>query len=446
MNRKIFILLFALLILSCSDKSDRISLQPRVHKVRVFKTEITEEYPEISSFGSISFVNKADVTAVLDANIESIRVREGDFVRMNQLLVVLHNPQLDIRLSQAKVSVNSAESAVALSQAKYWEGQLSVEARIISLEKEYMSLDQARIELQELEKNYEDKKALYDVGGVAEKALESVKSDYDAALASYQIMEKDIDIRALGLRDSDLQARGYAVPEDPEKKKELLVKLNTETLAAELEVAKSRLLSAESELQSTQLLMKDLMIYAPIEGIIGSRYLEPGERVSPGTKVMTIFNEGSVYAVFPVQEKDIDSIRKGMKVRTIVDAFEEKEFTGIIDIISPIVDPQSGSFSVKAKITNPDNSLKPGMFVRTRIINDNPRNVVRIPSTCLTGKRDDNARIFVVKGDRVFIMTVATGTEKNGMVEIISEIDEGELIVDSPSPVIAEGDNVEIIE
>lgn len=446
MNKKIPLMICAALLFSCPEKQEQITFEAQVHQVKVFKTGTVSEYPEILSFGSISFVNKADVTAVPDANIKSILVREGDFVKKNDLLVILHNPQLDIRLSQAKAGVSSAEAALLLSQAKYREGQLSAEARIISLDRQKMALEQALVEVNELETDYKDKQTLYEVGGIAEKALLQSKSDLDSSIKNYEILKKDMEIKELGLRDADLLGRGYNVPDDPEKRKDLLIKLNTETLAAELDVAKSRLKSAKSELQSTRLLIKDLKIYAPIEGIIGSRYLEQGERVSTGTKVMTIFNKGSVYAVFPVQEKDIVSISKGMKVKTAVDAFDKREFAGEIDIISPIIDPQSGSFTVKAKILNTDNKLKPGMFVRTTIILNESREVIRIPSSCLTRKREDEAAVFIVRGGKAFSSQIKTGKEKNGMTEILSEIDDGELIINFPSPVIMEGDNVEIIE
>lgn len=432
-------------LFSCSKKSEPLTIESQAHRVQVYKLKEEKEYPEIKSFGSISFVNKADVTAVLDANIESISIREGDLVKQGTLLISLHNPQLDIRLKQAEVGVASAGAALSLSQAKYWEGQLSVEARLLSLEKQDMALKQKLIEVEELNKVYQDKVALFDVGGVSENALESAKSGYTSALSSFEMMKKDIEIKTLGLRDKDLRTRGYSVPKDKEKRLGLIVKLNTETLAAELAVAESRLLSAQSELESTHLLKKDLQIHAPISGIIGSVYLEQGERVSPGTKVITIFNSDSVYAVFPVQEKDILNIKEGMKVQASVDAYSKKDFSGKIDIISPIIDPQTGNFNVKAKILNEDSNLKPGMFVRTTIIMDDPRKVIRIPSSCLTQKRDNKARIYIVKNDRVFAKNIKIGNEKNAFVELLSPLDEGELIIDSPSPVLKEGDFVEII-
>ncbi|MBN1649668.1 MAG: efflux RND transporter periplasmic adaptor subunit [Spirochaetales bacterium] len=448
MNKKqlLFILLITGLLVSCNKKTATIEIGNQIHKVRTVIVKRELEYPEIRSFGAISFINKADVTAVLDANIDSIRVREGDTVRKGELLVVLHNPQLDVQFNKANAAIRSAESALALAKAKLWEGQLGVEARLITLEQQDMTLKQKLIDVRELKAGLDEKTALYNVGGISENALETTKSDYEAALASYEILKKDNQIKELGLRDADLVARGYRVPADKDQRQKLIIELNSATLAAEVEVAESNLLASKTELESINLLMKDLRIRAPISGVIGSRYLEQGERVSPGTKVITIFNEGGVYAIFPVQEKDIMNINEGMLVKTIVDAYPDREFSGKIDIISPVIDPQTGSFSVKAKIIDSEHSLKPGMFVRTTIIMDKPRDIIRLPSTALTQKRDNQARIFIVRGNKVFTSAVEAGEEKNGMVEIKSQLKEGELVIDSPPPVLIEGDTVEIIQ
>jgi multidrug efflux pump subunit AcrA (membrane-fusion protein) len=84
------------------------------------------------------------------------------------------------------------------------------------------------------------------------------------------------------------------------------------------------------------------------------------------------------------------------------------------------------------------------MFLRARVISGEPRQAVLIPKTCLTAKQGKNAEVFTVSQGRIFIKKVVTGVEKEDRVEITRGLNEGETVVDTPSPILKEGQEVEM--
>jgi RND family efflux transporter MFP subunit len=174
------------------------------------------------------------------------------------------------------------------------------------------------------------------------------------------------------------------------------------------------------------------------------RYLEKGERIQADAKLFTIIDISRVFAVFPIEESDAALLTEGMKVEVTVDALKDQAFEAKIYLISPLIDPQTGNVTVKAIMDNPGLKLKPGMFLRAKVISGQPRNAILLPKTVLTNKKGKEAEVFAVSQGRIFLKKLTVGVEKEDMVEILQGVNEGETIVNSPSPILKEGQEVEI--
>jgi len=135
------------LVASCSPPPVVVqTLKPHVKVLVLSQKSLARE---IESFGSISFLNKTDLSNLAEGTVAQILVKEGATVRRSQPLVQLKNPQLDMRKDQANAALGTAKSAVTLAQAQLWEGQLQVQARLIALERAQIDLNQKKLEWQE---------------------------------------------------------------------------------------------------------------------------------------------------------------------------------------------------------------------------------------------------------------------------------------------------------
>jgi HlyD family secretion protein len=399
---------------------------------------------EIQSFGSLSFQKKVDITASMEGVVRAFYAEEGDFVQGNQLLADLENVQLDIQKQQAETSLDSAISGRGLSQAKLDESRMAVEGRFLNMEKAMLQLEQVSRSITQEEESLNKKRELFAVGGITQDALDTAENAYRDALDQKEALEKEIQIMEIGLRDKDLINRGFSVPQDPQAKINALVNINTLTEQAEYAVAQSQVTGARRSLQSVNLLLEELRIRSPFAGIVGARTIEVGQRVKEADPLFTIFDSSRVFVIFSVKESQGLLIEKGQDMDVTLDALPGQNFQGKVEIVSPIVDPQTGNISVRGLLTNNRNTLKPGMFARVRISVSEPLPAIVIHKDAVVDRIDQDASVFQYRAGRTFKIPVTIlQTLDEGFV-VDGEINPGDQLILSPSPLIKEGINVEI--
>ena len=113
-----------------------------------------------------------------------------------------------------------------------------------------------------------------------------------------------------------------------------------------------------------------IVIRSPASGVITTRNINPGQMVDQTGEtpwqMMTVVNSGMVYVDAQIYEKDMVGIRIGERVEITSEALPPHfSATGIIDFVSPSLDPVTHALSVRAEIQNPSGLLKDGMFVST---------------------------------------------------------------------------------
>lgn len=445
--------LMVLLLVSCitEQKPIRTAAESPLPRVETIRLEETIRTPELNSFGSVSYRTKADVVAGVDGSISAITAIEGSFVQKGSLLASLKNLQVQIRYDQARAALGAAETAYNLSQTKLEDSSMQIEAKLLSIEKMEMQFLQKQKELEQQNKKYADIKELHAMGAVSNEEIESMEFSIQSLENDLAMMKQEIEIQSIGFRDSDLLQNGYQIPSDQQLKLELIKRINTKSLLAEVEVSKSKLDSAETELRSAELLLSELSITSPINGIVGAKYLETGERTKADTKLFTVFDSSEVDIVFPVPESKGLLLSTGMKVAVTIDALEtgdqkQKDFIAFIRFVSPTVDPQSGSITVKAGMTNPEGLLRPGMFSRVKIAYDQPRSLLLIPKTCLINHKNAEALVFTVNNNYLQQVKIITGDEYDDLITVKSGLTRGTQLVNNPSPILCEGAAVEIIK
>ena len=96
--------------------------------------------------------------------------------------------------------------------------------------------------------------------------------------------------------------------------------------------------------------------------------------------------------------------------------------------ISPIVDPETGTFKITIEISDPTRRIKPGMFARIAIVYDQRLNALKIPRSALL-EDDRGNSVFVIEDDVAKRRTVETGYSDRGMVEILDGLNDEDVIV-----------------
>ena len=137
------------------------------------------------------------------------------------------------------------------------------------------------------------------------------------------------------------------------------------------------------------------VLTSPIDGYIVDKKINTGNFIRPdlADPLFTISNLKEVWIQANVFESDIHRVRTGLPVRVTTLAYPGKVFTGTIDNVSEVLDPQSKSMKVRIRLQNPGMLLKPQMFTKVLVTNSTKTISLTVPTQSII---TDNGKSFVV--------------------------------------------------
>jgi membrane fusion protein (multidrug efflux system) len=210
-------------------------------------------------------------------------------------------------------------------------------------------------------------------------------------------------------RNIDLKAKGLISDGDFEK-----IKYEMEALEAAFNLA-------SLELDYTQ-------IRAPIAGVVAQRLVKLGNTISEGDALFKVTSLDPLVAYLHVPEREYRNIDPGQPVGIEIDALAGETIAAAVSRVSPVVDPQTGTFKITVEIVDLQRRIKPGMFGRIGVVYDVHNDALQIPRSAIVEDQGESS-VFIVDGDRAVRRPVTTGYGNRGMVEIISGLDDGEQVV-----------------
>lgn len=443
--KKIITLLIMLISLSCRNETVKQEAE-QIERISVAISRNEIINPEFDTFGTIIYFNKADIFPTTEGHIEYLLTEEGREVTRGQVLAKLMQQKLIIKKEESEAEIKSKKALLELSEEKLKEGQKGIEAKLIAIKNTEAELEQRRAEFENISNVYDNKKKLFKVEGVSKEELEAIKTQYLSYKTKFAQTEGELEIQKLGFRDRDIIEAGFRVPENYEKRKQILIEINTRMLEAERKVAEAELNAVSANLRTIELLISETIIRAPISGVIGSRYLDIGEKVTTESRLFTIFNIERVYIQIEVSEKDLSLIRPGQKALIYTEADKSNWREGSVKLISPFINPETRTARIKLEMDNTDRLFSPGMFVRVKIITGLPEKRILIPKDSVLTGPGGNYYLFLVRKNRLFKQEVEVGSEHQDSIVILDGIEEGDRVCSNPSVSFRDGMEVEVIK
>jgi RND family efflux transporter MFP subunit len=185
--------------------------------------------------------------------------------------------------------------------------------------------------------------------------------------------------------------------------------------------------SAKAAIQLIETQIANAVVTAPTNGIVSARMVEVGEMATMAP-VMTIVNINPILVEANVIEGYINKLKEGQKVSTYVTAVSSEPFTGTIDTINPTADIQSNTFPIKVSISNDQHILKPGMFAEMKLVLETQKGVLLIPKQAVT-ERDGHQYVYKIEDQRAVETEITTGLEDDNQIQVHSGLAEGDQIV-----------------
>jgi RND family efflux transporter MFP subunit len=198
---------------------------------------------------------------------------------------------------------------------------------------------------------------------------------------------------------------------------------------------------AAAEVQSVEEDLKDTTVKAPIAGIVADLAVKQGDYVEAGDTLTTITDNRSLEIDLPIPVEYRDRLRSGLAVELRNYATEVVIAKGTIDFISPTVDATTQSILAKAKVQNPDGTLRDSQQVEARIIwSENPG--VLVPTEAIV-RFGGQTFVFVAKNQEGKTIAeqrvVELGDLQGNAYQIVSGLSAGEAIVISGMLNLADG-------
>jgi HlyD family secretion protein len=290
---------------------------------------------ELALYGNVD-LRQVELPFNGSERIAAVLVQEGDRVRQGQLLARLDTGRLAPQVARAEADVAVQQQAVD----RLHHGNRPEEIAQARANVQAAAADAANARAQ-----FERLQSLSDSSAgkaVSRQDIDAARAARDNADARLAVNQKALALQLAGPRTEDV-AQGEA------------------QLQADL--AQLALLQQE---------IKDADLLAPLDAVVRSRIVEPGEIASPQKAAFTLAITDPKWVRTYVGEPDLGSVREGMQARVTVDAFSGRSFPGWIGFISPVAEftPKSVEttelrsslvYELRVFVHDPDDQLRLGM-------------------------------------------------------------------------------------
>lgn len=173
------------------------------------------------------------------------------------------------------------------------------------------------------------------------------------------------------------------------------------------------------------------VITAPMSGYVVEKKASQGAfiRSDNSDNLFTIGDISEVWVWANVYETDISKVKEGYKAKVVTLAYPDTTFTGVVDKVNQILDPETKVMKVRIRIPNADKQLKPEMFANIMVLNREGRKAVTVPATAIVS--DYGKNYVIVYHDKCKLELKQVGILKTveGKTYIVSGLNGGEQMI-----------------
>ena len=233
----------------------------------------------------------------------------------------------------------------------------------------------------------------------------------------------DAELRAQVARaeaDRDLAAQSLA------RIRQLMQSQSSTT--SELEQAEATARSSQASLDLLKLRLDRTVVRAPFGGLTGARNVSVGDFVNSQTQLVTLQTVSPMRVAIDVPERYAEALRTGLRISFTVAALRNREFTGSVDFVNPVVRLPARTITVRGVVQNPRGELQPGMFAEGRLVAAVRENAAVVPEDAVLPLQG-RTYIWVIVDNKATRRPVELGVRTPGFVEIRSGVATGETVV-----------------
>ena len=355
---------------------DRSGLEPL--KVKVSPAEVRSWERTLTVLGSLEAVDRSTLSTKNAGRLRSLQAEVGDRVVAGQPLAQIEPRDFELRLQQARAQLAQARARVGLAV----EGTNDVvdESAVPLVKEARARLDESQAELER-------------VRSLREQRISS-QAELERAEAQHQVM---------------LNRHGDSLQEARERK----------ALLAQRRV----------EFDIAQQQLTDTAVRSPFDGVVQSRIANVGEFLPAGSPVLTLVRRDPLRLILDVPERASAEVGVGQEIRVAIEGRPETHPARVARV-SPALDSRTRLLRVEGELANPGD-LRPGSFVRAEIVVATGVRGLAVPLDAVVAFAGTE-KAFLVLTNQAVERRVTTGRRRDGWVEILGGLQEGDRVIRNP--------------
>jgi membrane fusion protein PltH len=295
-------------------------------------TRPSEQAQQLVLYGNVD-LRQIDLAFNGSERIAAVMAQEGDVVHKGEVLARLDTNRLEPQFEAAKAQAAAQKAAVK---------RLHNGSRPEEIAQARANLTSAKADAENAHVIYAREKGLLEKASATQQDVDNAKAAMDVADAKVEVNQKALDLAIAGPRAEDIAQ------------------------------AEAQLRGNEAQLALVRQQLADAELKAPVDGIVRSRLMEPGDMASPQRPAFSVAIMDPKWVRAYVSEPDLGRVHPGMAASITVDAFPKQSFTGWVGFISPVAEftpktveteelRSSLVYEVRVFVKDPNDDLRLGM-------------------------------------------------------------------------------------
>ena len=365
-----------------------------VETVEVLRDDLIQT---VVASGRVMSPRRVRVGAVITGRVVAIPVTEGQAVKKGAELVLLEDKDVRAALAQAQAGVAQAAAKVR-------------QLREVGLPAAQQALLQAEATLTQVRGQFDRTKRLQAQGFVGQSQLDDAQRNLDVA---------------------ESQARAARVQ----------VETNS-TRGSDFAMAMTALEQARAAERVAQAKLPDMVVRAPVDGVLISRNVEVGDIVQPGKELFLLAPAGETQVIVQIDERNLSQLSLGQKALGSADAFPGRRFPAELIYINPGIDALRGSVEVRLRVPTPPDYLRQDMTVSVDIEVARRAQAVVAPTQAVRDATTAQPWVLAVRNGRAERVPVKVGLRGDGRLEVLEGAAPGDALIPASLGLITAGQKV----
>ena len=381
---------------------------------------------EIGQPGQIEAFEFTPLFAKLPSYVQKLYVDIGDRVSSDQLLVELFLPELKDELRQKEAAMAQAQAQIDLAAAAVRAAEAAVATAQANIRLAEAGLIRAEADVVRWQSQYARISQLVAAGSVDRKLEDETRDQLKAAEA------------ALGETRAKLEAAKAMLSQD---------QADLAKAKAAQSVALAQQGNAEADASRVKSLLRYTQIRAPYAGVVTQRNVNRGDFVQPANTtsakpLLAVARTDIVRIFVAVPEMESPWVEAGCAGYVSVQALPDRIVEGKVTRTSWALGANR-TLNVELDLPNPGGLLRPGMYATAHIVLQERRNASVLPLSAIV-REGKQAFCWAVRDGKATRLPIGLGLQVGSDAEVVSGLNETDVVVQSPAASLHEGQPVEV--